>query len=169
VNRRLGLAGYWRSRSHLRYYDEVVALARRHEPGGQAVLDVGAGDTEMLRRLTWFPRRVALDRRPGPRQRGVERVVADFLAYTPPRRFDLVLCLQVLEHLEDPGPFARRLLAAGETVIVSVPYRWPAGLSPGHVQDPVDEAKLASWTGCEPVETQLVVNGLTRLIAVYRR
>jgi hypothetical protein len=169
VNRRLGLASYWRSRAHLRYYDEVVNLASRHVPAGRDVLDVGAGDTEVLRRLTWFSRRVALDNRAGPSRRGIERVVGDFLEYAPTRRFDLVLCLQVLEHLEHPGPFARKLLATGETVIISVPYRWPAGLSPGHVQDPVDEAKLQSWTGHTPVEARLVVNDLTRLIAVYRR
>jgi hypothetical protein len=168
VNRRLGLSSYWRSRANLRYYDEVVALARQHAPAGRDVLDVGAGDTEVLDRLTWFARRVALDNRPGRRQRGIERVVADFLEYVPPRRFDLVLCLQVLEHLERPEPFAQKLLETGDTVIVSVPYRWPAGLSPGHVQDPVDEAKLAGWTGRAPVETRLVVNGYTRMIAVYR-
>ena len=78
-----------------------------------------------------------------------------------------MLCLQVLEHLEDPETFARKLFESGRSVIVSVPYRWPAGLRPGHVQDPVDEAKLIGWTGRTPVETCVVRNGRDRLIAVF--
>jgi 2-polyprenyl-3-methyl-5-hydroxy-6-metoxy-1,4-benzoquinol methylase len=84
---------------------------------------------------------------PVPRQRGIERVSADFLAYRPPLRFDLVLCLQVLEHLQDPETFARKLLDSGRIVIMSVPYQWPAGRNPRHLQDPVSEAKLIGWAG----------------------
>jgi hypothetical protein len=164
----LGRTGYWQGRRHLAYYQEVVRLARAHVPAGSAVLDVGASDTRVLADLDWFPRRVALDITPMPRQPGIERVSADFLAYRPPLRFDLVLCLQVLEHLQDPEPFARKLLDSGRIVIVLVPYQWPAGRNPRHLQDPVSEAKLIGWAGRAPVETRLVRNGVDRLIAVFR-
>jgi hypothetical protein len=38
-----------------------------------------------------------------------------------------------------------------------------------HDQDPVDEAKLRSWTGRDPVESAVVDDGRSRLLAVYRR
>jgi hypothetical protein len=81
---------------------------------------------------------------------------------------DLVLCLQVLEHLQDPETVARKLLDSGRIVIMSVPYQWPAGRNPRHLQDPVSEVKLIGWAGRAPVETRLVRNGVDRLIAVFR-
>jgi hypothetical protein len=159
---------YWVERRHFAYYVEVERLARAHVPEGGSVLDVGAGVTRLLQRLDWFSLRVSLDKQGRARQRGIQQVTADFLDYQPPVRFNLVLCLQVIEHLEEPGPFVRKLLSTGSTIIVSVPYRRPHGEHPRHIQDPVDEEKLASWAGCSPVETRIVVDGKPRLIAVYR-
>jgi hypothetical protein len=168
VNRRLRLTSYWGQRKHLRYYKEVASLARVHCPAARSVLDVGAGDTELVRGMDWIPLRVALDAKPADPTPGVERVVANFLDYRPPRTFDLVLCLQVLEHLEAPVPFFRKLLSTGRTVIVSVPHRWPKGLAPRHVQDPVDEGKLSRWAGRDPVSSVVVHNARARLVAVFR-
>jgi hypothetical protein len=160
--------GYWEQRRGFRYYREVVELAGRHVPGGGAALDVGARGTEVLARLDWFQRRIALDLEPVPSAPGIETAVADFRAYEPPPGLNLVLCLQVLEHLEHPAPFARRVLAAAPTAIVSVPYLWPGWVTDEHVQDPVDEAKLAAWTGVEPAECRIVEDlEMKRLIAVY--
>lgn len=168
IKRLLAVEDPWEKRKHFNYYGEVVRLARAHAPAGEQVLDVGPGRSDMLERLDWFERRVAVDRSYAPRRAGVETVIADFLDYRPHIRFDLVLCLEVLEHLEDPAPFARKLLASGRTVIISVPYRWPAGTWATHQQDPVDEAKLLGWTGRAPIETSIVADGRERLICVYR-
>jgi hypothetical protein len=89
------------------------------------------------------------------------------MEYTPTNHFDLVLCLQVLEHVEDPAAFASKLFRTGRIVIVSVPYKWAPDRAPGHRHDPVDEEKLRQWTGREPVATRVVADGAARLIAVY--
>jgi SAM-dependent methyltransferase len=159
---------YWQRRQHLRYYTEVVRLARHHAPSGGRAIDVGAGATRVLQELAWFEDRVALDLVPIRRQQGVTTIRADFLDYQPKEEFDLVLCLQVLEHLDDPAGFAEKLFTLGRTLIISVPYMWPAGEYPPHKQDPVDEAKLAAWTCREPVESTVVADDRDRLIAVYR-
>jgi hypothetical protein len=159
---------YWADRKHMAYYGEVERLARAYVPKGGSVLDVGAGVSKLLQRFDWFGRRVSLDKRDQAPQRGVEHVTADFLNYQVSDRFELVLCLQVLEHLPDPAIFVQKLFAIGATVIISVPYQWPPGRHSSHVQDPIDEAKLASWTDRTPVETRIVQNGMSRLIAVYR-
>ena len=161
--------GYWESRREFAYYDEVVRLAHRHASAGGAALDVGAHETKLLRRLDWFARRVVLDVARVEPGDGVEGVVVDFLEFDPHASFDLVLCLQVLEHLEHPEPFARKLLATAPTAIVSVPHRWPTWTTDQHVHDPVDAAKLRRWTGRDPIETSIVADlGMERLIAVYR-
>ncbi len=158
---------YWSERKQFNYYAEVVRLSRLYVPNGGSVIDVGAGYAHLLRRFDWFTHRVALDPNTIRRQRGIERLCIDFFEYRPETPFDLVLCLQVLEHLDDPTRFAQKLFATGQTVIISVPYRWPAGFYQPHVQDPVDEEKLASWTGRTPTATLKVRDGRERLIAVY--
>jgi hypothetical protein len=159
--------GYWDSRKDFNYYRAVIELSRKHVPAGTQVIDVGALDTGVLTQLDWFQHRVALDVAYMPPRRRIRRVRMDFMEYRPPVTFDLVLCLQTLEHLNDPRPFARKLLETGKTVIISVPYKWPAGTYAGHKQDPVDEAKLKSWTGQDPIETVIARNGRKRLIAVF--
>jgi hypothetical protein len=169
VARLLGRRSYWDGRKHYRYYQEVVRLAREHAPGGGRVIDVGAGEAELLDRLGWFESRTALDRRYVPPRPGLDIVVADFREYQPQHGFDLVLCLQVLEHVPDPKAFARKLLDIGRTVVISVPHRWPASDHEPHLHDPVDAATLEDWTGTAPVETLVVGDGKPRLIAVYAR
>jgi hypothetical protein len=159
---------YWQQRQHFKYYAEVVRLARQHAPAGGRVIDVGAGPTRVLQDLGWFDERVALDRLPERRQPGIKTVQQDFLVYEPGAQFDLVLCLQVLEHLDDPRGFAQKLFAIGRTIIISVPYKWPHQFYPPHKQDPVDETKLAGWTRRTPIETSIVMDNRERLIAVYR-
>lgn len=161
-------AGYWKRRREFNYYAEAVRLARAHAPSGRSVLDVGANETEVISELDWFERRVVLDRVYVAPRPGVETVTIDFMRYQPPAAFDLVLCLQVLEHVTDPAAFAKKLLATGRTVIVSVPHAWPAGLVADHLHDPIDEHRLRSWTGREPAEVSVVEDlGKERLLAVY--
>jgi len=170
LTRLLGVPTYWDRRSHYRYYAEVVRLAREHVPDGGRVLDVGAYEAELLRQLDWFDERLALDLRYIMPRQGVKTLVADFRRYEPDGRYDLVLCLQVLEHLRDPDEIARKLLRTGRTVIVSVPYMWGPGGRGGHLHDPVDEAKLRLWTDRDPDESLIVDDdGRRRLIAVYAR
>jgi hypothetical protein len=168
VTKTLKRRTYWRRRSGYRYYAKVVGLARKHAPSGGSVIDVGAHESRTLADLTWFERRVALDRQPIPKQRGIERVQVEFRQYRPTTRFDLVLCLQVLEHLHNPAGFARRLFECGSVVILSVPYKWPQGKCRWHVQDPVTKRKLREWTGRDPSEVVVVRDPNARLIAVYR-
>src|SRR5690606_16439743 len=101
------------------------------------------------------PNRTSLDLVEPYRADGITSVVSDFLAWEPDRRYDLVLCLQVLEHVRDAKSFARKLLRTGRIVLVSVPYRWPAGVSKNHVQDPVTIEKLVDWFGRMPDHTHL--------------
>jgi len=91
---------YWRRRKRMRYYQEVLRLAQAHAPTARSVIDIGSMNSPFIKQFRWIPAKTALDIYEQGRLRGVTNIKADFLTWTPPRRYDLVLCLQVLEHLD---------------------------------------------------------------------
>lgn len=155
---------YWRTRSHLQYYLKAVEFAQKYVPQGESVLDVGGRDCEYLLRMKQFNERLSLDIVSYPSIPGLPRLTVDFMKFEAPHRYDLVTCLQVLEHLQEPVPFCRKLFDVGKTVIISVPYKGPEGLEVEHLQHMLDQAKLKEWTGRDPAESAIVEE---RLIAVY--
>jgi len=161
---------YWHRRQDFLYYQVVRILATKLAEGSDSILDVGSHGSPYLEWFADVPHRTSLDLVEPYRADGIDSVVSDFLTWEPDRRYDLVLCLQVLEHVRDARSFARKLLASGRIVVVSVPYRWPAGKSKNHVQDPVTMAKLLDWFGRKPDHTHLVVEPSTskeRLVCVF--
>lgn len=161
---------YWHRRQDFLYYQVVRILATKLAEGSDSILDVGSHGSPYLEWFADVPNRTSLDLVEPYRADGITSVVSDFLAWEPDRRYDLVLCLQVLEHVRDAKSFARKLLRTGRIVLVSVPYRWPAGVSKNHVQDPVTIEKLVDWFGRMPDHTHLVVEPSTakeRLVCVF--
>lgn len=117
------------------FFQRVLAGAGLLD-GTPAVLDVGAGDAWLARQLaavarlgtivcwdTAYSDALLADRDLG-RAEGLRHVAA-----RPAERFDLVLLLDVLEHVEDDAAFLRTLVddnvAPGGHLLVSVPA-WPA-------------------------------------------
>ncbi len=157
---------YWQDRKSMRYYREVLRLARKYGRTAKSVLDVGPNGTPLVCELDWIASKTVIDLASKPIP-GANCLHGDFLKFEPQQPFDLVMCLQVLEHIGPAGEFAQKLLAAGRVVIVSVPYRWPAGSCKHHVQDPVDEEKLRGWMQQPFLEHRIVRDSAReRLIAV---
>lgn len=157
---------YWTTRKNLNYYKEVIKLAKKYSPNAKSVIDVGSHNSEFLTQFDWIPNKTAIDIMRTPSIPGADNIMGDFMKYEPKHPFDLVLCLQVLEHLESPGVFVQKLLETGKIAIISVPYKWPEGKCRFHVQDPVDEEKFLNWTKKPWIEQVIVDDGLKRLIAV---
>ncbi len=151
----------------MNYYKVVLTIVRALPY--RSILDVGARRSPVLETLPLSKERVTLDKIAVHSPAGIRHVVADFLAWVPDKAYDLVLCLQVLEHLDAPAPFLQKLFATGHNVIVSVPYRWKKGLCKYHVQDPVTLSKLVGWAaGRKPVAHWIVEdNGRERLICLF--
>jgi len=96
-------------------------------------------------------------------------ITADFYEWEPDRKYDVALCLQVLEHLDKPKEFAQKLFQVAPIVIISVPYKWAKGACKYHVQDPINEEKILSWTGRQPDEKHIVTDRKKRrIICLYR-
>lgn len=160
---------YWEGRKDLQYYRTVREFAEKYCPDGRMLLDVGGGVGLGCRYLEWFEgfERTSVETPTrGCTLDGIRVVNADFLEWEPDQKYDLVLCLQVLEHIPDPTAFAQKLFECGRVLIVSVPYRWEAGACSEHIHDPVDERKLWEWLGREPVESDVVDS---RLVSTYRQ
>jgi hypothetical protein len=163
---------YWKKRENLRYYKIVRDWIEEASPGG-SILDVGPANTPVA---TWgdFQKRYTVDRSYDPELPGVTSYVADFLEWEPPRvqapMYDVVTCLQVLEHLQnhEVGPFTRKLTHISGTLIVSVPYLWPRKITKSHHQDPVSIEKFHSWWPKPPQSVRIINDrGLNRLVARF--
>ena len=161
---------YWQRRSKLFYYQIVKSWIDELSPG-EWILDVGSKHTPIVKD-TAFQRKTMLDLTPFKKEfPGIEQVVADWFEYDMQGKADLVLCLQVLEHLPDDivGPFARKLLSSGRHVIISVPYEWSEKACVYHLQDPVTIEKLHNWTQQEPVKFHIESRDRReRLVALYK-
>ena len=161
---------YWGRRQHMLYYQVVRIVAQGLAKDARSVIDVGSWNTPTL---DWFPdtpARTSLDLRTPYQGEGVQSVTADFLTWQPDRKYDLALCLQVLEHVQDARAFAQKLLEVADTVLISVPYRWPESKNPHHVHDPVTIDKIVSWFGRPAGYTFLVpepISGVERLVCVF--
>ena len=117
---------WWRVRE-----GEILRELRTLRPpsGWHHLLDVGCGDGLFFDQLSRFgtvegiePNAALLD--PAGKWRSVIQAVPFDERFQPPHRFDVILMLDVLEHLENPEQALRhavRLLAPGGYVICTVP------------------------------------------------
>jgi 2-polyprenyl-3-methyl-5-hydroxy-6-metoxy-1,4-benzoquinol methylase len=159
---------YWDKRKGLRYYREAVEMARTEAPDATSVVDVGSGGCQYITWIDWASFKVSIDPDAPCIASGVTAIKKDFMEIEEGSHYDLALCLQVLEHIEDPKPFAMKLMRTARIVVISVPYKWKRGETPGHVNDPIDEAKLEGWTGSK-IKSSKIINdeGCKRLVASF--
>ena len=163
---------YWAKRSDMLYYRYVDYVMRVVATDARSLIDVGTGGCPYLEWFDWIPDRVSFDLRSPYRSPTVRGLEGDIVSHRFERRFDVCTCLQVLEHVPEVVPFARRLQEIARTLVVSVPYRWPEGATRGHVHDPVTERKLEEWMGRKPNSSMIVTEPFRRargrrLIAVF--
>lgn len=159
---------YYEERRHYNYYREVLRILKAEQ--FRSIIDVGSKRSWVLEHLNKDCLKVSLDIKcVESRDLSIGHIQADFLTWRPDRVYDVVLCLQVLEHVEDPKEFAQKLFSVGKSVLISVPYLWPRGVCKSHIHDPVDDAKIEEWIRRAP-DSRLVVkdNGRKRLVLLYR-
>ncbi len=151
---------YWQSRKDDVMYQMIKNLAHAYASEGVSVLDVGCHNSSLILDLDWFTKKVVTDRpyitKYWQKVKGVEFIPGDFNKLKFDRTFDLVLCTQGIEHLQEPKPFIQKLLSLGKTVIVSTTYEVPEGICKYHVQDPISFEKFQSWFDTEFTATVII-------------
>lgn len=153
---------YWERRKnsiYLRFVDYIVSSVGAN---AASLIDIGSRDCAYFSWFPWIEERVSLDLKAPYVGDGVRSIVADFFAWQPDKRYDVALCLQVLEHIEDAATFSRKLVDLADHVIVSVPYKWRPGSVTTHVQDPIDINKFNSWFPIRPTYYSVVSEPFSR-------
>jgi len=163
---------YWSARKNHIYLLAVRTIVEQLGQKAQSLVDVGSNGCPYLDWFEWIHNRTSIDIDNPYTRPSVHAVKADFMKWEPDKKYDMSLCLQVLEHVEEPHSFAQKLLNLSDVAVISVPYNWPAGRTKGHIHDPVDEKKMYDWFGREPnfsyIATE-VVSPVSRLVCVYER
>jgi hypothetical protein len=161
-----GVNKYYHNRKDFNYYNKVKEIL--HRLHFSSIIDVGCRKSPVMEGLSEKIYKTMVDIEEIPPVDGIHTIQADFYTWEPDRKYDVVLCLQVLEHLDKPKEFAEKLLQVGKTVIISVPYKWKQGSCKDHRQDPVDESKIRGWMGREPDEQYIIADkSMKRIICVY--
>ena len=138
---------YWAKRADMIYYKYVDFIVRSIGANANSMIDVGTGGCPYLEWFDWIPQRVSFDREFPYSSENVRGIKGDVLTHDFAETFDLLTCLQVVEHVPEPTAFVRRLLEFCKTAIISVPYMWPEGATEDHINDPVSEDDLIRWAG----------------------
>jgi hypothetical protein len=163
------MESYWKSRKECNYYKKVLEIIERYSDQ-TSIIDIGSANTEILKDLP-FKDKTCLDYDKLPEQlSGIKNVKCDFYKWVPDKKYNIVTCLQVLEHLDNPKDFARKLLnISNKVVIISVPYKWPKGFCIHHVQDPVSVDDIFNWTGRDYDESYIIEDkSVKRMVCVYK-
>jgi len=141
---------YFEKRKNLLYYQAVRTLVTGLSGEAKSIIDIGSAGCPYLDWFPAIPHKTSIDIQEPYRGRKIKAIRGDFLSWKADRHYDIALCLQVLEHVDDPGAFAKKLLETANIVIASVPYQWEAGRCKSHIHDPVDENKMLLWFGRKP-------------------
>ena len=164
---------YEKKRKDLKYYSKSLEIIEKikNDNNSKSIIDIGGWAGGFISR-TSLETKVCLDRISKDEEtiEGVELIIEDFLKWDV-KRFDIVCCMQVLEHIDDENveKFAEKLFSISDHVVISVPYKWPKNYCKYHKQDPVDEYKLKMWTKREPTESYIIKDGrVSRIICYYK-
>lgn len=97
-------------RSSKMYYDYVIYMVQILAADSKSIIDVGSGNSSIIERFDWIPKKHALDIQNPCNSNNVLGIKADFFEYEPTERYDFGTCLHVLEHIPDAARFASKLL-----------------------------------------------------------
>lgn len=173
-------------REHLIYYDSLFYLGLQFGRNAKSLLEVGCAKDPFAQYLSWIPDKKcvapyrvnydnkALDALP-PNQR-VDFVEADFMTYSVPHKYDLLICSQVVEHVPDPAGFLKKLIQAAKISIVSVPYKWPKCGNCNHRSNDISLEKIIEWAAPYKPQHHIIIretdlggeNFHSRIIVVFQ-
>ena len=107
------------------------------------------------------------------------KILADFATWdrssdniTTPSLYDLIVCSQVVEHVDKPRQFVQKILSMTKHVaIISVPYNWRPCKNCHHKTHYITSEKMKSWSKpYMPIYETIITepkNRLSRILMVF--
>ena len=170
---------YWNKRQHFLYYKKIVEICSKILEGNEnySIIDFGCKNTEVIFDLK-CDKKFLLDIKNKYKRYQklkiakkniifIEKSIYD-IDYT--NQFDICICLQTLEHLENPErAFQIIHKASKKYTIISLPYKWRSGTK-GHIHHNIDEQLIKEWTKLDPIQSYLTKDETSeRIINVYTK
>ena len=160
---------YWRLRKKFVYLHICRRLIEVISSSASVVADIGSNKSPILDFYGNIEKKFSVDITSPYKADDVISVKEDFYVWEPPVPIQVASCFQVIEHVPDPAKFSKRILELSEVSIVSVPYKEPAGVNPGHINNDIDLDTIKTWFGRPPnfhyIATEL--SGNERIICVF--
>ncbi len=156
------------------YYNWVIRKVFKLKP--DSIVEVGGGHILLSVLSSYFCKeKLMVDIRSAKncggdllKSFGIDFLQLDIMEYNLPAGYDMLICLQMLEHLENPAIAIRRMWDSAKTRIFSVPFGWEP--SPGHIHNHITEEQFTGWFPRKPDETAIVQEscGSKRIIGVWK-
>lgn len=144
------------------YFDIVINMAKKIEP--KSVLEVGTGGCKIIEES----KVVDISNSNNGFTYNVDYLI-DITKdlHKIEERFDLIICLQVLEHLGDSQvKVFNEFLSMADNLIISVPYLWTSKNEMSHYN--ITDEKIKEWTSNKtPVEEVVIGDTHKRKIIRY--
>lgn len=158
---RIGMheGSYSKKRKDHQYYRDTWCAIRFLGEGARSIVDVGSSFPPFLISTDWIPEREITSKyfpgneRPCGKsthcllQDGIQANIQDFYAWHPSKVYDVVVSMQVVEHVPNPTRFMRKILKTGRMVLVTVPYRWEDEHLKFHKQHMIAIEDVRKWAG----------------------
>ena len=158
---------HWEGRKSFKYYQTVIDWVNMLKSDLSSIIDVGCCDTHILDKID-LPIKAAWDRWRIPEYGGDVKKYFGGWGSLPKDTFNFVLCLQVLEHLDNPADFCKCLKTLSTNyIIISVPYMWE-DIDRAHKHFHINLDTVEKWVGGEPILSTIRNDLGKRLICVYR-
>jgi len=158
---RIGMheSSYSKGRKDHQYYRDAWCAVRFLGEGARSIVDVGSSYPPFLLSTDWIPEREIISKYfPGNErpcgaathcmlQDGIQANVEDFYKWQPTKTYDVVLSMQVVEHVDNPTRFMRKILKTGRTVVFTVPFLWEDEHMKFHKHHKISLEDMRKWAG----------------------
>jgi SAM-dependent methyltransferase len=166
---------YWGKRKNYEYYKKVIEICSEISKNNKdySIIDFGCKDTEVIFDLN-YSKKFLLDienqyselQKNQIVQKGISFITKSIHDINYVNEFDVCLCLQTIEHLDNPRKaFDLIYKASKKYIVISLPYKWKKSSWDNHTG--IDEEIIKNWIGIDPNESYIVEDGKERIINLY--